>query len=497
MRLLVVAVALLVAALAAPAVLRALADRQERSASAELEQTVAAADERVKAAVAGARATAIQMAADPGVAKVLTTRSAAPPPIVRRHPEAAVLDVHGVLRAGRRLSSPFVSVAKVSVGGVVVGSVRVTAPFAPVAAAASAPYRLVLVRPVPGLTAGRVTTIDYKGTRVRALGQNVGGRMLLAFVPHSSTAPERSTKVLVWIAAAASWLTIALLLAPGRSRLRQGTPSPETLRLFGEALAATHDPRSLIAAFLRIAVETTGAAGGAVDEDGTILEQIGAATPVDISVPLPVKGALPKRTLVLTAPPEGFSTGALGRVHALALQASAALTNAHLHEVASERSQTDELTSLANRRHLVERLEAELGNTPLSVIAADLDNFKSVNDRFGHQAGDRALRHFAGVIGLYSREADVPARVGGDEFIVLLPNTDEAGAGALGERIRAATAASRLVAVDGRTFAITTSVGVATVTTTGLSVEAILARADGALYRAKASGRNAVVATKS
>jgi diguanylate cyclase (GGDEF)-like protein len=289
-------------------------------------------------------------------------------------------------------------------------------------------------------------------------------------------------------------LTLALVIARVRARKQRNAPTPETLRLFGEALAATHDPRSLIAAFLRIAVETTGAAGGAVTEDGVVLERIGSPTSADLSIPLRGRGTMPTRTLTLAAPRGGFSADALARVQSLALQASAALTNAYLHQLASERSQTDELTSLANRRLLRERLAAELEHTPLSLIAADLDNFKAVNDRYGHQSGDLALRHFAGVLGLYTREIDVPARVGGDEFIVLLPHTDAAGALALAERIRIAAENARLAAHDGRTFTITTSIGIATLVDEALPIDEFLAQADAALYRAKTAGRNTVVA---
>lgn len=485
---------LVLVAVAATVVLQVLKDRQSHAAATDLEQIVAAANGRIEVGVAGARATAIQIAADPGVVALLTTGSTHLPPIVRRHTEAELVDATGRLRAGHKVDSPLVSVAKVSVGGRIVGTVRVGTPFGPVAAVASPPYRVSLSRGVSGLRVGTVMTVDFGGRRVLGLGQHVGGRTLIALVPLSETVPSRSTKAYVWIAAAATWLTTVLLLAPRRARARSGAPSPETLRVFGEALGATHDPRSLIAAFLRIAVETAGAAGGAVAEDGVVIERIGDYGPVHLSIPLRVKGTTSMRTLLLTAPPGGFRPDALGLVRSLALQASAALTNAHLHEIASERSQTDELTSLANRRRLRERLDHELPQRPLSVLAADLDNFKSVNDLHGHQSGDVALRHFAAVIGLFTREIDLPARVGGDEFVVLLPRTDSAGALAFAERIRAATASARLTAQNGDTFTITTSIGVATVHDEDISRDELLARADSALYRAKRAGRNTVVA---
>jgi diguanylate cyclase (GGDEF)-like protein len=476
--------------------LHVVKDRQARAATTELRQTAAAADDRIRLGVARARATAIQIAADPAVVARLTAGSPQVPAIVRRHADAALLDAAGKLRAGHVVDSPFASVAKVSVGGHVVGSVRVGVPFAPIAAVASPPYRVSLVRNVEGLRDGAVTTISLGHQRLRALGQRVDRSTLLVSVPLAETTPANSTKAYIWIAAAATWLTIVLLVAPGRGRARPDAPSQEALRLFGEALAATHDPQSLISAFLRIAVETVDAVGGAVEADGVVLERIGPHGAADLSIPLRVKGGSSTRTLLLTAPPGGFRPDALGRLRALALQASAALTNAYLHEIASERSQTDELTSLANRRRLLGRLTIEVAHRPLSVIAADLDRFKSVNDLYGHQSGDVALRHFAAVIGLYTREIDLPARVGGDEFVVLLPHTEEAGALALAERIRAATAGAQLTAQDGRAFTITASFGVATIHDEQISVDKFLARADAALYRAKEAGRNAVVAAQ-
>jgi diguanylate cyclase (GGDEF)-like protein len=153
---------------------------------------------------------------------------------------------------------------------------------------------------------------------------------------------------------------------------------------------------------------------------------------------------------------------------------------------------TDPLTGASNRRHFrviaaqeVER--AQRHGLPLSVLALDIDHFKRINDRHGHAAGDAALCRFADAVRTLVRISDHFARMGGEEFALLLPQTDGDGACALAERIRAAVAAA------GAGLAMTVSIGVATVPAGERSVEPALARADEALYRAKATGRDRVV----
>jgi diguanylate cyclase (GGDEF)-like protein len=163
----------------------------------------------------------------------------------------------------------------------------------------------------------------------------------------------------------------------------------------------------------------------------------------------------------------------------------------------------DPLTGLYNRRHLEERLASELASAqrhdrPLSVLLADVDHFKAVNDQFGHLAGDEALKMIAFVLRGAIRKEDVLARYGGEEFVVLARETGLAGARALAERIRKAVERSRC-AWQGNDLGLTVSVGV-TVSPAraefvpGRSDRELIEVADRALYLAKQAGRNRVVA---
>jgi diguanylate cyclase (GGDEF)-like protein len=122
----------------------------------------------------------------------------------------------------------------------------------------------------------------------------------------------------------------------------------------------------------------------------------------------------------------------------------------------------------------------------------DSDNLKVVNDHHGHEAGNRLLRQLAESIQAELRYTDVPARYGGDEFVVLLPETPAEGAMDVAERMRESMAAKPLV-FDGKQVTSTVSIGVASYPADGQTMDAIVARADRALYKAKTTGRNRVV----
>ncbi len=156
----------------------------------------------------------------------------------------------------------------------------------------------------------------------------------------------------------------------------------------------------------------------------------------------------------------------------------------------------DPLTGLFNRRVFVSRLAEEServrrhGN-PLSVLLFDLDHFKRVNDRYGHDVGDRVLQAVAQATTGIRRITDVPARIGGEEFALLLPETDKDGALQIAQRLRLAIADLRIPHAGGE-LTITTSVGVATLTSMSYTEDTLLNDADKALYRAKHAGRNMV-----
>ncbi|MEA2424861.1 MAG: hypothetical protein QOH13_1271, partial [Thermoleophilaceae bacterium] len=182
----------------------------------------------------------------------------------------------------------------------------------------------------------------------------------------------------------------------------------------------------------------------------------------------------------------------------LAGQATLSIENVDLHETVQQQALTDELTGLFNVRQFHSRLENEIDRaerfaTPLSLVMLDIDKFKSVNDNHGHQQGDRVLVEVARVLRRLSRDVDLPARYGGEELAVVLPQTDLAGAEQQAERMRSAIEAMQIVRLDGGgLLPITASFGVASFPGEGADKTGLVAAADAALYRAKRGGRNRV-----
>ncbi len=181
----------------------------------------------------------------------------------------------------------------------------------------------------------------------------------------------------------------------------------------------------------------------------------------------------------------------------LAVQGAASIENVMLHERAEHQAATDALTGLANRRQFEERLLAEVDRTrrfpaPLGLMMLDIDHFKQVNDRFGHQAGDDVLRAVAGAVSACARDIDVAARYGGEEMAVLLPGADTAGALAAAERLRKAVQEldTGIRDADGDPVRVTVSLGVASLGEGPADGDDLVAQADAALYRAKRAGRN-------
>lgn len=157
----------------------------------------------------------------------------------------------------------------------------------------------------------------------------------------------------------------------------------------------------------------------------------------------------------------------------------------------------DPLTSTLNRRCLLEAIDEEMERTwrhghPLSVLLIDIDHFKTINDTYGHAAGDAALQTTVERIRQRLRKNDVLGRIGGEEFLVLLPETDAEGAVILANRLRTGIA-QRPVEALGNVFEVTASLGIAQCRGCDETIEQLLHRADAALYTAKASGRNRVV----
>jgi diguanylate cyclase (GGDEF)-like protein len=182
----------------------------------------------------------------------------------------------------------------------------------------------------------------------------------------------------------------------------------------------------------------------------------------------------------------------------LAGQAVVSIENAALHETVERQAVTDELTGLANVRAFHSILEQEIErsrrfNTPLALVMLDLDHFKQINDEYGHQQGDEVLALVADVLRDFSRDIDAPARYGGEELAVILPQTDAQGAEQLAERIREAVERLEIPRVDGEgSLRLQGSFGVASLPESAATREGLIAAADAALYRAKRAGRNRV-----
>jgi diguanylate cyclase (GGDEF)-like protein len=161
-------------------------------------------------------------------------------------------------------------------------------------------------------------------------------------------------------------------------------------------------------------------------------------------------------------------------------------------------SVTDDLTGVFNRGHLTERAQIEVERAkrygrPLTCLFLDLDHFKQVNDTWGHAAGDRVLRRFARMLAEHLRSSDLVGRYGGEEFVVLLTDTDALSVHAIAEKVRNLTRSARFedVSPDCR---LTVSMGAASLGRVGVNdLESLFSAADAALYEAKNSGRDRVV----
>lgn len=328
----------------------------------------------------------------------------------------------------------------------------------------------------------------------------------------------------------------------------------ETIRRVGEAVASGLDRQGIVDLTVRTAVEACNAeAGRALPIDLRKMEhaELGVSTPElargleaaeraafeihpgigrELLAGLELDGETPAPHLPTVAQADGVHAMALPvrarvaggrdvdyvgvvsiarRKHAftdeerelfayLAGQAAVSIENVELHDTISRQAVTDELTGLVNVRRFQEQLDAEIERSdrfgsPLSLVMIDIDNFKSVNDTYGHQQGDLVLIEVARTLRRLSRDVDVPARYGGEEMAVILPQTDLTGAEQQAERMRAALEAMEIKRLDGRgLLPVTASFGVSSYPTQAREKDALIAAADAALYRAKRGGKNRV-----
>jgi two-component system cell cycle response regulator len=172
----------------------------------------------------------------------------------------------------------------------------------------------------------------------------------------------------------------------------------------------------------------------------------------------------------------------------------------HSLQLSLEMAITDQLTGLFNRRYMSRHLSTLIGNTaktgkPVSFLIMDIDYFKQVNDTYGHDIGDEVLREFAQRISANVRGIDLACRYGGEEFVVVMPDTDMNFAYMVAERLRQAVADAPFhIGADPGQLPVTISIGVTCSEGAEDTADSLLKRADKALYRAKRDGRNRVVA---
>ena len=274
---------------------------------------------------------------------------------------------------------------------------------------------------------------------------------------------------------------------PDRDAIRLNPTN--SITLVGNALAATHNPRALHPAILDVVSDATGARGARIVEHGEDVVWTGDVRGSETLVFELAHEPQSTTELILHPPPGGFDRETQELAEWLAAQAGVALANARAHHIVRSQAVTDDLTGLYNRRRFDDALANELVRSrtfgaPLSLLLVDLDNFKVVNDEFGHQRGDDVLRRAADLVREHLRDGDIAARLGGDEFAVIAPDTASVGALALAERLRQSFARLRAPAV-------TASFGVAECVEDE-SAEDLLRRADHALYEAKRRGRDCV-----
>jgi diguanylate cyclase (GGDEF)-like protein len=324
--------------------------------------------------------------------------------------------------------------------------------------------------------------------------------------------------LLIALAILVSLVTLALLFSLLRALHTHESPAPVTRRrherrkahpaardareaiaLVGDALAATHNPRALVPLILEVVTEATGARGAQMLHEGSEVgwfgEAGGRARPLTLD--LASENSETDTKLLLYPHGRGFDPETRKLAEWVAAQAGIALENARLHEEVRRQATTDELTNLVNRRRFIEALETELErakmfDSPVSVVLADLDDFKRINDDYGHHAGDRALTAFGQLLREQVRDFDVAARLGGEEFAILLPQTTAAAAAIVAARMRDALAASPIEVSENAAVKLSASFGIAE-SHPDQSTDELLRRADDALYAAKRGGKNRYV----
>jgi diguanylate cyclase (GGDEF)-like protein len=206
-------------------------------------------------------------------------------------------------------------------------------------------------------------------------------------------------------------------------------------------------------------------------------------------------------TLCIARRDRAFTPAEQGLFGYLAQQAAVAIENVALHDQLQRQATVDELTALANHRRFRDALDFEFKrmrrtHRPLALVLFDIDNFKSVNDTYGHPQGDRVLQAVAKVLRDACRSTDVPARYGGEELALILPETDLDGGFTIAEAVRRGIEALSVPLEDGGVLQLTISAGVSALDRFTVDPAALIQASDTALYEAKRAGKNRTVRGK-
>lgn len=212
-------------------------------------------------------------------------------------------------------------------------------------------------------------------------------------------------------------------------------------------------------------------------------------------IPLQIQNRNTGAMIFASEKPHFFTTYEAEIFEVLGNQVSVAIDNARMYQQVEAMAVTDGLTQLYNHRRFQEILDSEFKraqryNTPLSIMLIDIDRFKSINDTKGHPVGDEVLKRIAGLIKRFIRDTDYPCRYGGEEFVLVLPNTSTREAVIIAERIRKSVEKSTFILNNKEELFITISIGIATYPQDAREKQELIDKADKALYFAKESGRN-------
>ncbi len=276
-------------------------------------------------------------------------------------------------------------------------------------------------------------------------------------------------------------VTVGVAVGPGRGPALAANETPEDVRAARASLRGQPDPAAAaaaVAARVEIRVRRTFGISHT------------------LAVPLVAREEILGVIVISRRRPGAWPEGARRILDVAAVEAATALARVHSLRDAQTRASTDPLTGLPNRRYFEEYVEllgrGRRAEDALGILMVDVDRFKVLNDRHGHAIGDVVLRAIGRTIATTVRDLDVPARFGGEEFVILLRNPSQEVALEVGERIRDAVA--RIDLHDIGVGAVTVSVGASVSRSDDEAVATLVERADHALYRAKRQGRNRVEA---